>query len=120
MTCDEVAVTQKGAVTTIRLNRPDQLNAITPEMHHALQTALDNFAADNDQQICVFTGTGRAFCAGSDLKRARETRAAGKTLERPRSGYAGLIQRYDLDKPLIAAVNGLAVGAVSKSPCVAI
>jgi crotonobetainyl-CoA hydratase len=78
-------------------------------MHAEMQIALDGFAADNDQYVCVITGAGkRAFCAGSDLKAAAEKGIAkGKY---PKNGYAGLIERYDLAKPVIAAVNGVALG----------
>jgi crotonobetainyl-CoA hydratase len=74
-------------------------------MHAELQGAFDDFAADPDQFVAVVTGAGeRAFCAGSDLK----------VLDRhgryPKNGYAGLIERFDLTKPVIAAVNGLALG----------
>ncbi|MGB8366023.1 MAG: enoyl-CoA hydratase-related protein [Rhizomicrobium sp.] len=96
-------------VTTITLNRPAVMNAINPAMHAEMQAALDAFAADADQYIGVITGAGeRAFCAGSDLKAAAQAGiAAGKY---PKNGYAGLIERYDLSKPLIAAVNGVALG----------
>lgn len=102
---DFIAVTSDGPVTTIRLNRPEVMNCINPAMHHELQAAFDAFAADASQFVAVVAGTGeRAFCAGSDLK-ARDLGAAY-----PASGYAGLIERFDLDKPVIAAVNGLALG----------
>lgn len=102
---DYIAVTSDGPVTTIRLNRPEVMNSINPAMHHELQAAFDAFAADSSQFVAVVTGTGeRAFCAGSDLK-ARDLGAAY-----PASGYAGLIERFDLNKPVIAAVNGLALG----------
>jgi crotonobetainyl-CoA hydratase len=82
-------------------------------MHHALQAATDDFAADGEQRVCVLTGVGeRAFCAGSDLKYATEMVQAGRRDEMtyPKNGYAGLIERFDLDKPVIAAVNGVALG----------
>ena len=101
----DIIVAQKAEVTTVTLNRPAAMNAITPDMHNALQAAFDAFAADDTQRICVIKGAGeRAFCAGSDLKTVDQQGAY------PRSGYAGLIERYDLNKPLIAAVNGLALG----------
>lgn len=104
-------VSRDGPVTTFTLNRPGHLNALVPEMHHLLQDAIDAFAADDTQRIGIVTGAGRAFCAGSDLKAmaARGT-AGGGAVSLPRNGYAGLAQRFDLDKPLIAAVNGVAVG----------
>jgi crotonobetainyl-CoA hydratase len=104
-------VTRDGPVTTFLLNRPERLNALTPDMHHSLQAAFDGFAADDTQRVGIVKGAGRGFCSGSDLKAIAERRAAGEaTLDMPRSGYAGLIQRFDLDKPLIAAVNGVAAG----------
>lgn len=101
-----IVVETAGNVTTVRLNRPDQLNAINPDMHDELEAAFDAFAADPDQFICVVTGIGRGFCAGSDLKAA----SRGEYRPYPAHGYAGLIERFDCNKPFIAAVNGVAMG----------
>lgn len=102
-------VEKAGRVTTVTLNRPEVMNAINPAMHQELQEAFDDFAADPDQFLCVVTGAGdRAFCAGSDLKAA--VSSGGIPTAYPKNGYAGLIERFDCDKPLIAAVNGLALG----------
>ena len=104
-----VEVSRAGPVTTVTLNRPEALNSVTIEMHHALQAAFDAFAADDAQQICVVTGAGdRAFCAGSDVKAAAA--AGGLPTDYPANGYAGLARRFDCPKPFIAAVNGLALG----------
>jgi enoyl-CoA hydratase/carnithine racemase len=98
-----IEVANEGRVTQITLNRPEVMNAINPAMHHELQAAFDAFDADPEQFICVVTGAGeRAFCAGSDLKAG-----AGAY---PKNGYAGLIERFDLFKPVIAAVNGVCLG----------
>jgi enoyl-CoA hydratase/carnithine racemase len=105
---DFIEVTTQGAVTQVRLNRPQALNAITPQMHRELESAFSAFAADNDQRVCVITGNGpKAFCAGSDLKAAA---ADGLPDGYPEHGYAGLIERFDCPKPFVAAVNGLALG----------
>jgi len=100
----DVEVTKDGAITRILLNRPAQMNAITTEMHNLLDKAFDDFTADDTQSIAVVSGAGeRAFCAGSDLK-------DGLGKHYPRGGYAGLIERFDLAKPVIAAVDGFALG----------
>ena len=97
----------EGRVSTITLNRPEVMNAINSDMHDELLAAFDAFAADPEVFICVVTGAGeKAFCAGSDLKAA----AAGDRRNYPKNGYAGLIERFDCPKPVIAAVNGLALG----------
>lgn len=103
-----ISISRDGPVTTVTLNRPEVMNAINPEMHEELQQAFDAFAEDPDQCVCVVTGSGdRAFCAGSDLKAAA---VSGLPPSYPRSGYAGLIERFDCNKPFIAAVNGVALG----------
>ena len=87
-----IEVSKTGRITKITLNRPEKMNAITPDMHDDLQAAFDHFAADPEQFICVVTGAGsKAFCAGSDLK-------AGIHRDYPKNGYAGLIERFDLGK----------------------
>ena len=100
----DIDVTIDGSITRILLNRPAQMNAITAEMHNLLDKAFDDFAADETQRIAVISGSGdRAFCAGSDLK-------DGIGKHYPRGGYAGLIERFDLAKPVIAMVDGFALG----------
>lgn len=103
-----INVTHQDKITTITLNRPKVHNSINSPMHQELQAAFDDFAQDDRQYICVVTGAGeRAFCAGSDLKAAI---IEGLPASYPQQGYAGLIERFDMDKPIIAAVNGLALG----------
>jgi len=110
MSYDYISVVSENRVTRITFGRPEVMNAINKPMHEELQSAIDTFAADSDQYICVLTGAGsRAFCAGSDLK-AIAASDGEKRHQYPKNGYAGLIERYDLDKPVIAAVNGVALG----------
>jgi crotonobetainyl-CoA hydratase len=103
-----LTVDHRGNVTHLVLNRPEVMNAINQQMHDELEHAFDAFAADDSQYLCVVRGAGgRAFCAGSDLK-SIATRNEPHVY--PQHGYAGLIERFDLDKPLLAAVDGVAVG----------
>jgi enoyl-CoA hydratase/carnithine racemase len=102
-----VTVERAGPVTTITLNRPEVMNALHSDAHFELHEVFDAFAADPDQWVGIVTGAGdRAFSAGNDLKH----QATGGKMGSPPSGFAGLTSRFDLNKPLIAAVNGIAMG----------
>ena len=90
-------------MTTITLNRPEVRNALDQDACFELAGIFDAFEADEEQRVAIVTGAGeKAFCAGADLKNAVQ--------QVPPSGFAGLCTRFDRTKPLIAAVNGLAVG----------
>jgi len=100
-------VEREGGVLWITIDRPAAMNALNPAAHRELAAAFDVFAADRTLRVAVITGAGeRAFCVGSDLKARAETNAD----DHPPTGFAGLTHRFDLTKPVIAAVNGLAVG----------
>jgi len=100
-------VEREGALTVITINRPEVLNALHPPAQEELSAALDAFAADPAQWVAILTGAGtRAFSAGNDLK----YQAAGGPRKRLATGFGGVTARFDLDKPLIAAVNGVAMG----------
>src|SRR5581483_6096050 len=88
-------------------NRPEVLNALHADANDELAAVWDEFAARDDLWVGIVTGAGpRAFSAGNDLK----VQAAGRRGPLARSGFGGLTLRFDLDKPLIAAVNGIAMG----------
>jgi len=102
-----IQVDRDGPVTTFTLNRPEVMNALHSPAHFELHEAIDAFAADPDQWVGIVTGAGeRAFSAGNDLKH----QAGGGEMRSPPSGFAGLTSRFDLTKPMIAAVNGVAMG----------
>ena len=100
-------VTRKGPVTTVTLSRPEVYNALHTDAHFELQKVFDDFSSDPEQWVAIVTGAGdKAFCAGNDLK----WQAAGGKRGWDKGGFAGLTSRFDCDKPIIAAVNGVAMG----------
>ena len=95
----------------VTINRPERHNALDSATHAQLADAFDRFAADDELWVAVIRGAGdRAFCAGGDLKAMNEAAKGGESYVAPPSGYGGLTSRFDLNKPVIAAVNGLAMG----------
>lgn len=97
-----------GHVAVITLNRPRAMNAINAEMSLAVEEAINELVDDPELRVGVLTGAGRAFCAGADLKEV----AAGRPLiarEQRERGFGGFMKDF-IDKPLIAAVNGFALG----------
>ncbi len=102
-----ITAQRDGPITIITLNRPEVMNAVHSPMHFEMDDALNAFAADPEQWVGIVTGAGeRAFSAGNDLK----WQAGGGERRAPPSGFAGITSRFDLAKPLIAAVNGVAMG----------
>ena len=100
---------KRGHIAWVTLNRPEVMNALHPPCHDELERIWNEFAADPDLWVGVLTGAGdRAFSAGNDLKWTAQH--GGKLPPMPKGGFAGLTSRFDLTKPLIAAVNGLALG----------
>lgn len=96
-----------GPVLTITLDRPEVLNAMHREGHFELARAFDRYRDDPSLRVAIVTGAGeRAFCVGTDLKAL----AASGDHTKPATGFAGLTHRFDLFKPVIAAVNGLCLG----------
>lgn len=106
-----IDVTVQDTVAEIVLNRPEALNAIDPEMREQLRRVWARIHEDDDIRVAVLTGAGeRAFCVGSDLKRTPPPPEsyAQRAFGQPASDH--LLATLETDKPLICAVNGLAVG----------
>lgn len=108
MSYEFITTEKQGHVLLVTMNRPEVYNAIHVPMHNEMADCWDAFAADQDLWVAVLTGAGdKAFTAGNDLK---ATAAGGTTAKMTETGFAGLSSRWDLEKPIIAAVNGFAMG----------
>ena len=99
-------VDAKDHVFTVTINRPERLNALHPPANAELGEVFDAFAADDDMWVAIITGEGRGFSAGNDLRYQAE---GGERVATPR-GFGGLTSRFDLTKPVVAAVNGVSMG----------
>jgi enoyl-CoA hydratase/carnithine racemase len=101
-----VETERHGQVLVVRMNRPDRLNALNTEMRAELANIWTEFRHDKHLEVAVFTGTGRGFCAGEDMKESLERgRPGGERPKTPDPFMSGA-----LEKPVIAAVNGFAMG----------
>src|SRR5580704_12558956 len=114
MTFDQITTDLTEHILTITLNRPERLNAWTAQMGSELIEAFDRADADDEVRAIIVTGAGRGFCAGADLASGGETfdyRARGVADEHPEdNGGQFTLRIFDSLKPVIAAINGPAVG----------
>lgn len=101
-----VETEHQGQIMLIRLNRPDRLNALGVQLRTEMAEAFTEFRDNDGLEVAVFTGAGRAFCAGEDMKEALERGAPGSASQ----PIANPFNDGSLDKPVIAAVNGFAMG----------
>lgn len=116
MSYEQIVYEVEDGIATLTLNRPEKLNAFTRDMMYEVLDALDRVDADDAVRVLIVTGAGRGFCAGADLSGGSGTfdereRAAEAGIEGQRDGGGRVTLRlFDLAKPVIAAVNGPAVG----------
>ena len=116
MDFQDIAYEVSEGIATITLNRPDKMNAFTGRMMHEIIAALDATDADDSVKVVIFTGAGRAYCAGADLSSGGDTFAKGGSDVQTRQGVprdgGGLValRIFNSLKPVIGAINGAAVG----------
>ena len=113
MAYEFIIVEKKDHLTIITLNRPERMNALHAPAHQELHGVMNEFSDDADQWVCIITGAGeKAFSAGNDLKYQAEhgRSAVNEGMKGVTSGFAGITNRHDCLKPIIAAVNGFALG----------
>lgn len=111
---DNIDITEDSGIVTIKLNRPDKLNALAGHMRRDLAEALEHAGAERSGRVVVITGAGRGFCAGGDLQRTAElieqsnSEEFGRLLGAARRVVLAIRQ---MTKPVIASINGNAAGA---------
>ena len=107
MTLEFIRYDKQDHVAHVTINRPEVMNALHPAANAEMEQVWDDFAADPECWVAILTGAGeKAFSAGNDLKWTAEHGMPRV----PRTGFGGLTSRFDLWKPVIAAVNGFALG----------
>jgi enoyl-CoA hydratase/carnithine racemase len=116
MEFQDITYDVSDGIATITLHRPDKMNAFTGRMMHEIISALDQTDADDNVKAVIFTGAGRAYCAGADLSSGGETFAKGGSDVQTKQGVprdgGGLVSLriFNSLKPVIGAINGAAVG----------
>jgi len=113
MEYDEIRYAAADGIATITLHRPEKLNAFTPRMMRELIDAFDRTDADDAVRAVIVTGAGRAFCAGADLSSGGDTfdyRQYGELKQHRDGGGLVALRIFESKKPVIAAINGPAVG----------
>ena len=109
MAYDFITYEKQERLVRITINRPEVMNALHPPANQELSAAFDDFATDPDCWVAILTGAGeKAFSAGNDLKFTATQGMGNVTMGK--GGFGGITARFDLFKPVIAAVNGFALG----------
>ena len=101
-----VETERHGQIFVVRMNRPERLNALNTEMRTVLAETWTAFRQDDELEVAIFTGTGRGFCAGEDMKETLENKTPGGTPIQ----VINPLMSGELEKPVIAAINGFAMG----------
>jgi 2-(1,2-epoxy-1,2-dihydrophenyl)acetyl-CoA isomerase len=123
MESDHLIFTKDEGIATITLNRPQKLNAFTPDMYQGMLQMITDAADDDDVRVLVITGRGRAFCVGADVKRLEQGLAKRDSLHVPKEATAESVSKIltlplqRMEKPVIAAINGIAAGGGLDAAC---
>ncbi len=111
MKLEFVKYEKRNHIAYITFNRPERMNALHPPCHVEMDGVWDDFMADKATWVAIVTGAGdKAFSAGNDLRWTAENRGQVDQMLRSKGGFAGITARFDIYKPIIAAVNGFALG----------
>jgi len=110
MDYEQIITDVSGRVGLITMNRPDKLNAMTGQMDHEIRQQIAAWNADDAIGAIVWTGAGRGFCSGADISDFEATVQGTRTDDRPHPAEESWIEMIKRSKPLIAAINGVAVG----------
>lgn len=111
MSDETILYQMNDGIAEIRLNRPQRLNAVTQQLYDELNAALSRAEADGEARVVLLTGEGRAFCVGADLKEHKTGRSAFERRQYLQGEQIVCKRLLQLKKPVIAAVNGYALGA---------
>lgn len=103
-------VDKKDGILTLTLNRPEVLNAINSEMHTELENIFTDVAKDTEVKVVILTGAGKGFCAGADVKGMGAGEFQQAPAKIPERGKKIIHDMLEIEQPIIAAVNGAAVG----------
>lgn len=110
MSYQTITAEREDHLYIVTINRPDVMNALNPQTHAEMAQAFDEFEQDPELWVAIVTGAGdTAFCAGGDISAMVDAKTEDD-YKVPESGYGGLTNRFSCNKPIIAAVNGLALG----------
>jgi 2-(1,2-epoxy-1,2-dihydrophenyl)acetyl-CoA isomerase len=110
MDYETITLETKDSIATLTLNRPENLNAINQKMTQELNNAIAEIAKDTSIRTLVVTGAGRGFCSGFDIGDMAQAAAPIETRNWIQSGHKAILSLTNLEKPVIAKVNGAAVG----------
>ena len=113
MDYQDIIYTREEGIATITLNRPDRLNAFSPEMMDSMYRAMEDTIEDKNIRVLIITATGRAFCSGADVKAMaqRYNQPGGADMKIPEAERVSMyLLLQKCEKPVIASINGVAVG----------